>query len=97
VVILMSLKAGGLGLNLVCCSNVFILDPWYSCLSVCVPLCLSASLPLCLSVSLSLCLSVSVSVPLPIPVPVSVQVMRARPPGGLRAPSFEYRHVDACF
>ena len=29
-VILMSLKAGGLGLNLVCCSNVFILDPWWN-------------------------------------------------------------------
>ena len=29
-VILMSLKAGGMGLNLVCCSNVFLLDPWWN-------------------------------------------------------------------
>ena len=29
----MSLKAGGLGLNLVCCSNVFILDPWSGSIS----------------------------------------------------------------
>lgn len=29
-VILMSLKAGGLGLNLACCNNVFLLDPWWN-------------------------------------------------------------------